>query len=170
MELNRLDFKCWIFQRGMEFGTKEKWWKGSGSRLTKHEGLDFCCYEDRNGNLVYLAEKIIVPVMYDGMIVKIFEDFLGSSVLVEHDVKDKEKRLCSIYAHTFPVATLETGSRVKAGEPIARICATGGKSIRPHLHLSVIWAAESVIFNLNWKTMHNDGSVTFCDPLEFLLL
>jgi murein DD-endopeptidase MepM/ murein hydrolase activator NlpD len=170
VELNQLNFKCWIFQRGMEFGSQEKWWGATGSRLTKHEGLDFRCYKDRNGKLVNLAEKTIVPVMYDGKIIKIFADLLGYSVLVEHVLQDKGKKLCSIYAHTLPVATLKAGSRVKVGEPIAEICATGKKSIRPHLHLSVIWALESAIVDLDWKSMHKEKRVTFCNPLDFLFV
>ena len=168
VELNRLDFKRWIFKRGMEFGTQEKWWDDTGSRLTKHEGLDFRCYEDRNGKLVNLDEKTIVPVMHDGMIVKIFTDLLGYSILVEHGLQDKGKNLCSIYAHTLPVATLQTGRRVKAGEPIANICATGEKSVRPHLHLSVIWALESAIADLGWKSIHKEKRVTICKPQDFL--
>ena len=168
VELNRLEFKCWIFQQGMEFEAQEKWWEDTGSRLTKHEGLDFCCYKDRNGQLVNLAEKTIVPVMYDGMIVKIFTDLLGASVLVKHDLQDKGRNLCSIYAHTFPVAPLQTGSTVKEGEPIARICATRKKSILPHLHLSVIWALESAIVGLDWKNIHKEKRVTLCNPLDFL--
>jgi murein DD-endopeptidase MepM/ murein hydrolase activator NlpD len=168
IELNRLDFKRWVFHRGMEFGTLEKWWEDTGRRLTKHEGLDFRCYEDRKGKLANLAENTIVPVMYDGMIVKIFPDLLGYSVLVEHDLQGKGKNLCSIYAHTFPVATLQTGSRVKAGEPIAKICATGKKSIRPHLHLSVIWMLQSDIIDLSWESMHKEKRLIFCNPLDYL--
>lgn len=168
VELNRLDFKRWIFKQGMEFGTKEKWWGDTGSRITKHEGLDFRCYEDSTGELVNLAEKTIVPVMYDGMIVKIFADLLGYSVLVEHDLQDKGKNLCSIYAHMLPAATLKTGRRVTAGEPIANICSTGQRNIHPHLHLSVIWALETAIADLDWKSMHNKKRVTLCDPLDFL--
>lgn len=170
VELNRLDFKRWIFQRGMEFGAREKWWGDTGSRLTKHEGLDFCSYKDRRGKSVNLAPNTIVPVMYDGMIVKIFEDFLGYSVLVEHDQQVKGKNLCSIYAHTFPVATLQSGSRVKAGEPIAKICAAEKSRIRPHLHLSVAWILESATASLNWKIMHQEEYVVFCNPKNFLLL
>jgi len=168
VELNRLDFKRWIFKRGMEFGTHEKWWQDTGSRITKHEGLDFRCYEDKSGKLVNLVEKTIVPVMYDGMIVKIFADLLGYSVLVEHGLQDKGRNLCSIYAHTLPVATLKIGRRVKVGEPIANIYSTGKKRPPAHLHLSVIWALGTNIADLDWKSMHNKKYVTFCNPLDFL--
>ena len=169
VELNQLDFKRWIFQRGMEFESHEKWWEDKGTRLIKHEGLDFCCYEDRKGKLVNLAENTVAPVMYDGIIVKIFADILGHSVIVEHDLQDKENNLYSIYAHTLPVASLQTGSRIEAGQPIAMICATGKKNIRPHLHLSVIWASSSAINDLDWKSMHKEKRVTLCNPMDFLL-
>ena len=170
VELNQLDFKRWIFQRGMDFGSHEKWWyPPTGKRSRKHEGLDFCCYEDRKGKLVNLTEKTIVPVMYDGIVVKIFADLLGHSIIVKHDVHVKDNNLYSIYAHTLPVASLQTGSRIQAGEPIAMICATGKKNIRPHLHLSVIWALDSAVNDLDWKSMHKEKRVTLCNPMDFLL-
>jgi len=169
VEHNQLDFKRWIFHPGMEFESHEKWWEDTSNRLIKHEGLDFCCYENRKGKLVNLAENTIVPAMYDGIMVKIFADLLGQTIIVEHDLQDKENTLYSIYAHTLPVASLQTGSRIQAGEPIAMIWATGKKNIRSHLHLSVIWALDSAINDLDWNSMHKDKSVILCNPKDFLL-
>ncbi len=169
--LNRLErsgFAHWVFKSGMEFETSDKWWDGECSRVTPHEGLDFCCFEDRNGKLVNLVAKSIVPAMYAGTVVSIFKDLLGSSILVAHDFLEKGRRLYSIYAHTSAFKTIQTGTLVKAGEAIAMICAVENKSILSHLHLSVIWAEESAIANLDWQTMHLANGVISCNPLDFL--
>jgi len=169
--LNRLErsgFAHWVFKSGMEFETFDKWWDGECSRVTPHEGFDFCCFEDRNGKLVNLVAKSIVPAMYAGTVVSIFKDLLGSSILVAHDFLEKGRRLYSIYAHTSAFNTIQTGIRVKAGEAIAMICAVENKSILPHLHLSVIWAEDSAIANLDWQTMHLANGVILCNPLDFL--
>ena len=169
--LNRLErsgFAHWVFKSGMEFETFDKWWDGECSRVTPHEGFDFCCFEDRNGKLVNLVAKSIVPAMYAGTVVSIFKDLLGSSILVAHDFLEKGRRLYSIYAHTSAFKTIQTGTLVKAGEAIAMTCAVENKSILPHLHLSVIWAEDSAIANLDWQTMHLANGVILCNPLDFL--
>ncbi len=166
--LERSGFAHWVFKSGMEFETFDKWWDGECSRVTPHEGLDFCCFEDRNGKLVNLVAKSIVPAMYAGTVVSIFKDLLGSSILVAHDFLERGRRLYSIYAHTSAFKTIQTGTLVKAGEAIAMICAVENKSILPHLHLSVIWAEESAIANLDWQTMHLANGVISCNPLDFL--
>ena len=161
-------FARWVFQPGMEFEALDTWWEGVGRRVTPHEGLDFCCFEDENGKLVNLVAKSLVPAMYAGTVVNIFADLLGSSILVAHDFLEKGRRLYSIYAHTSALKTIQKGVRVKAGEAISMICAAENKSILPHLHLSVIWAEESAIGSLDWQTIHRVNGVKLCNPLDFL--
>ena len=161
-------FARWVFQPGMEFEALDTWWEGVGRRVTPHEGLDFCCFEDENGKLVNLVAKSLVPAMYAGTVVNIFADLLGSSILVAHDFLEKGRRLYSIYAHTSALKTIQKGVRVKAGEAISMICAAENKSILPHLHLSVIWAEESAIGSLDWQTIHQVNGVKLCNPLDFL--
>ena len=171
IRLNRLDklgFGRLIFQPGMEFGTRDKWWEDTGSRPTPHEGLDLCCFEDNSGRLVYLAGNTLVPVLYDGTLVNIFTDFLGESILLAHDFQDNGRNLHSIYAHTVPDKALRRGSRVKAGEVIASTCPSKNKSMNPHLHLTVLWAPETAIATLDWATINQADHVILCDPLDFL--
>ena len=171
VRLNRLDrqgFKRWVLQPGMEFATRNTWWEDNGKRATPHEGLDFCCFADRSGGLVNLNEKTLVPAMYDGTVVKMIKDFLGISIVLEHGFQDRDKRLYSVYAHIFAAAGLVTGSRVKAGKPIATICATGKKVMRSHLHLSVAWADEAAVADLTWQNINDTDRITLCNPLDFL--
>ena len=170
VKLNRLDrqgFRRWVLQPGMEFATRNKWWEDTGQRPAPHEGLDFCCFADRRGRLVNLNEKTLVPAMYDGTVVRMIKDFLGESILVQHGHYDRGKSLYSIYAHTVPLETLQAGSRVKAGEPLATICATGKKLMRPHLHLSVAWADESAADALEWQNINDTDHIVLCNPLDF---
>ena len=171
VRLNRLDaagFRQWKFLPGMEFESLSKWWSGPGIRPEPHEGLDICCFENSCGQVVNLEGNSLVPVLFNGMIARIFPDILGDSILVSHDLLVKGKRVYSIYAHTVPLATTTCGNKAKAGEPIAKICPTGKKSIRPHLHLSVILASEAAIINLDWLTIQKTAGVIFLDPLAFL--
>ncbi len=171
VRLNRLDelgFVRWTFKAGMEFAAERKWWQSAGSRPTPHEGLDICCFENRVGQVMYLTEKNLVPGMFDGTVVNIFEDLLGRSILLAHDFLNTGQRLYSIYAHTVPQKTLQVKSRIKEGEPIATISPTEHMDIRPHLHLSVIRAQEADIADLDWETIHKAHGVTLCNPSDFL--
>ncbi len=152
----------------MEFEARAKWWNGRGSRAVSHEGLDFCCFEDCGGKVVYLTANTLVPVLYDGEVVKIFQDLLGLSILVAHDLKSAEKILYSIYAHTVPLATLAAGRLLKSGEPLAAICSSEKKNINPHLHLSVLLAPAAAVDDLDWQTIHKIQGVSLCNPACFL--
>jgi len=171
IRLNHLDaigFVRWVFQAGMEFETHGKWWEETGSRSAPHEGLDFCCFENREGQTVYLPENTLVPVMYDGTVVRIFTDFLGESILVEHDFQHTGRNLYSIYAHTVPDKGLQAGSRVKSGEPICATCPSKNRSMSSHLHLTVLRAPEEKIASLGWSNINQTDHVILCDPLDFI--
>jgi len=171
VRLNRLDkrgFQRWVFQPGMDFGTQDKWWNSTDKRDPPHEGLDFCCFETSQGQLEYLAENTLVPVMYDGAVARLFRDFLGSSILVAHDFQDKGRNLYTVFAHVKPLAGVAAGKQLQSGEPIATICPAKHGNMNPHLHLSVIWADAATVGSLDWQTMHDVKRVSICNPLNFL--
>ncbi len=123
--LERLGFYRWIFHDGMGFRDDVKWWADKGGRPAPHEGVDFCCYENRAGQLLSLSEETLVPVMYDGEVIKIFDDFQGKSILIGHEQYILGTRLYSVYGHTRPAAHLTAGSQVAAGEAIGALSSDG---------------------------------------------
>ena len=68
----------------MLFNSTDKWWGDQGKRDKPHEGLDLCLYKDREDKILRLGENAKVPVIYDGIVVGIVDDFLGKSVIIEH--------------------------------------------------------------------------------------
>ena len=100
IQKNALDqggFKEWVFCPGMLFNSTDKWWGDQGKRDKPHEGLDLCLYKDREDKILRLGEKAKVPVIYDGIVVGIVDDFLGKSVIIEHLISDgRNNRLCKI--------------------------------------------------------------------------
>ena len=57
-----------------------------------------------------LDEKTNIPVIYDGVVVGIVNDFLGKSVIIEHDLADSDtNRFCTIYGHLNPHKGLHVG-------------------------------------------------------------
>ncbi len=171
-DLDTTGFEKWVFYPGMLFLDQEKWWEIGGIRRHLHEGLDFCFYRDKTGQDYGLTEKTKVPVMYDGEVVCIEDDFLGKSVFVSHAIHDNcGNRLYTIYGHTSPYHGVTIGEVFREGDTIAAIADTREKStqIAPHLHISVAWLSKDFPpEKLNWKTMSDSSIVTLCNPLEFV--
>jgi len=132
-----------------------------------------CLYRDRNGDDHTLDEKIKIPLIYDGEVVNIINDYIGKSIFLIHDICDgKGNQLYSIYGHTELCNGLDKGKTFHAGDVIAMIKDTREKKvdIMPHLHLSLAWVPKSLPYNkLNWKTISDLGIVTFLNPLEFIV-
>ncbi len=170
--LGKLGFEGWIFYPGMLFHSQHKWWGKGGMRQRPHEGLDFCFYRDRAGQNHTLNEKTKIPVMYEGEIVGIHDDFMGKSLFVSHDFYDElGNRLHTIYGHTNPYPGVDIGRLFREGETIAVIAAARKNDTRipSHLHISVAWLPKSFPYNrLNWETMGDRGVTTLCNPLEFI--
>jgi len=80
IEENTLDitgFKRWIFCHGMLFNSPDKWWGDHGLRYYPHEGIDLCLYQDRANRIRRINEKTRIPVMQDGVVKAMFNDYLG---------------------------------------------------------------------------------------------
>jgi len=169
---NALDvngFKEWIFYPGMLFNAVEKWWGNHGKRNKPHEGLDLCLYRDRRGNKRQLDEKTRVPAIYDGTVVGIVNDFLGKSVIIEHDLTDSDhNRFCTIYGHIYPRKRIQNGRMVKEGDIIATLADLHNSKVTifPHLHISLGWASKLISYDkLDWKTIGASNTFTLMDPL-----
>lgn len=167
--LDAVGFECWIFCPGMLFNTLDKWWGDRERRDRAHEGLDLCLYRDRRGRILRLDEKTKIPVMYDGIVVKMINDFLGMSVIVEHGLSETdESKFCTIYAHTTPRADLRAGRTVREGEIVATLANSSRSkdNILPHLHVSLGWSSKVVSYDdLDWDKIGVWNTLTLLDPL-----
>ena len=175
IQKNALDqdgFHGWAFCIGMLFQSTDKWWGDRKKRDKPHEGLDLCLYKNQKGAIVRLEEKTKVPVIYDGMVVGIIDDFLGKSIIVDHLFADgNNNRLFTIYGHTIPQDHLHVGKPVKQGDIIATLGDSSSfkTNILPHLHISLGWASKSISYDrLDWKSMGDSNTLTLLDPLHII--
>ena len=175
VEENDLDehgFEKWLLYPGMLFRATKVWWGQGGRRETAHEGLDLCYYRDRDGAVFSLGKGASIPVMYDGTVAATFDDFLGSSLVVRHHIRDNRgSELCSIYGHTTPRDYIRVGRTVEEGEIIATVAgADRSKSDAvPHLHISIGWAKGTISpEKLNWNVIGDPDVVALIDPLQVI--
>jgi murein DD-endopeptidase MepM/ murein hydrolase activator NlpD len=162
------DFKCWVFCPAMLFGAPDKWWGDYGRRDFPHEGLDFCLYRDAADHLRRLDENTRIPVMHDGRVRALFNDYLGQAVVIEHDrIPAIPEKAISIYAHTKPRDGILPGVKVRAGDIIASIADTGRSktNILPHLHFSFGRPSPDIVYEpFVWNQMRDPGLVTLNNP------
>ena len=168
--LDELGFEEWVFHPGMLFDSTDRWWGDWGNRDKPHEGLDLCLYRDRCGENHSLDEKIKVPVIYGGKVVRVIDDYIGKSVFVGHDICDsKGNQLYTVYGHIEPQNEVSRGKTLIEGDIIATITDTRGKKVEisPHLHISIAWIPECLPYEkLNWKSMGDSEIVTLLNPLK----
>jgi hypothetical protein len=170
--LGKNGFDEWLFLPGMLFLSPDKWWGNRSKRDHPHEGLDLGLYRDRQGNIRQLEEATQIPAMYGGVVVKVLDDFLGKSVIMEHVLPDNENIvLITIYGHTIPAENLNAGRSFNQGDIIATL-ANRKKSkpgIDPHLHISTAWRLRTGSYdNLNWNTIGTSDTLTLFDPLQVM--
>lgn len=167
-------FKKWLFQPGMGFNSGETWWGEKQPRSCPHEGIDLCCFEDGAGQFRQVGQDLQIPATFAGRIIKLARDFLGKSIYLSHEILAADGRqLCTVYGHTRPLASLQVGQPVAAGEIIATLAAADGKKTRvpPHLHLTLAWIPVAIDPDrLNWQNLGRDPEITLIDPLSVLAL
>ncbi|RJQ46183.1 MAG: M23 family metallopeptidase [Nitrospiraceae bacterium] len=170
--LHEMGFKEWVFHPGMLFNSHEKWWDRPGERKTSHEGLDMCLFRDADNKISRLKINTKVPVMFDGVVTKILDDFMGKTIIIEHTFSNNKKsRLCTLYAHVMPHPDIHPGAIVSKGDIIAAIADTAGSrcGILPHLHISVLAISEDISYEeLNWENIGTARGIVLMDPLEFI--
>jgi murein DD-endopeptidase MepM/ murein hydrolase activator NlpD len=175
IEINALDqsgFECWIFCQGMLFNSPDKWWANHGRRDFPHEGIDLCLYRDRSRKIRRLDEKTRIPVMHDGVVKAIFKDYIGKTVIVEHEHSGSNTgTLMSLYAHTNPRPGIDVGVIVKEGDIIATVGDTGTSKSRiiPHLHFSLGHPSKSFSYEgFVWNTIRSPAKIVLLDPLAVI--
>lgn len=169
---NNLDIREWLFYPGMLFGQREIWWGSGGTRATPHEGVDLCFYRSSSGSIETLPADAQIPVLSDGQIARIVDDFLGKTIFVRHSRHEEKHRvLYSIYGHVTPRAGLSPGMQVPAGD---RICSLAARRERtsappPHLHLSTALVSKTFPQErLDWNMAGPEEKFLFVDPLHLI--
>ena len=176
--LGRWGFFRFVFFDGMLFASKEKWWGKKGLRSSSHEGLDLCFFEDHHGNGFRLDESATVPMLYDGKVAHIMDDFLGKTVITRHlidigisggsgQAAAGQVPILSIYGHLTPDRELRIGDVVKQGEVFATIAAIDNrkKKLLPHLHISL--ARPEMLppaLQIEWALLNKVDQSVFIDP------
>ncbi len=153
-DVNDLYPEEWIFHQGMLFGSYAKWWGDHGIRLTRHEGLDIGLYRDFQGQMCWISPNTLVPAIQSGRVINICKDFLGKSVIVEHE-RDYSRGVCAawIYAHIIPNAKIKIGGLIRTDDIIGNTADTKDKKskIPAHLHISFMLMAQALPQGLlNW--------------------
>lgn len=175
VEINRMKiygFERFVFFPGMMFNSKEKWWGDGGLRAVSHEGLDLCFFEGEGGAKFRLDETVQVPMVYDGVIVHMMDDFLGKTVVTRHGFGDfRYGDMLSLYGHVLPDPHLHVGDRIYQGDVFACLSGTAGRPtlLPPHLHISLAkaWMLPQVRV-LTWKMLNQADRSVFIDPLTVL--
>jgi murein DD-endopeptidase MepM/ murein hydrolase activator NlpD len=78
--------------------------------------------------------------------VRLCDDYIGRSVMMEHRFPDRPGFFYTLYGHTRPREGLTAGQAVRAGEIVARLAPVTrpGSTVLPHLHISAGWSREPV--------------------------
>lgn len=169
--LDKKGFSKWFFYAGMEYGARNTWWGEKRARTRPHEGMDLRFYRRVDGKIFSIDDKAKIPAMYDGIIVKIMEDFLGKTIIMEHSFPDIGQGIfLTLYGHTAPAINLEIGQRVKEGDIIATLSLSKRlKAPAPHLHLTLVWRPTPVPYDiLDWTNIGNSDIVHLVDPLQVI--
>ena len=167
--VNGLSFKKWVFEPGMPFGSEMKWWGDKGPRGARHNGLDLRLYETPEGNPVPLDAGAKIPAICDGTVVKIVRDFLGHSLFAETGIREKEKRLFTVYGHVRPVEGIASGASFKKGEIIARLAGKNESGVPPHLHITLALVPGDVsVEGLSWEKLDSPADIVLLDPMGII--
>jgi hypothetical protein len=164
-------FKEWVLYPGMLFKASGKWWGDRGRRSTLHEGLDFCLYRDGQDRIHQIDAGMKVPVLYDGAVVGIVNDFIGRSIIIKHYIQEvNDREFITVYGHTVPNDDICIGRTVGTGEVIAAVAGLSEsvQGMSPHLHISIgIPVSETISYDdLDWDNI--EEKMTLIDPLKVI--
>ena len=167
------DFKEWVLSPEMLFKASKKWWGDRGKRRSSHEGLDLCFYRNHQDSICHITAGMKIPVLYEGVIAGIVNDFIGKSIIVKHIIPDNSKsNFCTIYGHAIPEGKMCTGRTIGPGEIIARVADSDESKagMLPHLHISigVPVSGEIAYDTLDWKDIGDQNKMTLIDPLQVI--
>ena len=167
-----VNFDLWIFHPGMLFQSLDKWWGDFGRREFPHEGIDFCLYKNRIGQMHRLSSETQIPVIFGGVVRAMFKDYLGQAIIVEHETDNiANGKYLTVYAHTKPRKGVQPGLQVKKGDIIATIADTrhSKANILPHLHFSLAIPNPDLGYqDFVWNIMRDPARITLLDPLNLV--
>ena len=168
--LGKNDFEEWLLCSGMLFKAPDKWWGIPGKRNKPHEGLDLGFYRNQKKEIIGFDDSTRIPTIYSGVIVGIFNDFLGKSIFIKHEISSADDgTLFTIFGHVNPEKEIYPGMRVEEGEIIASIASSGKSRMSPHLHISIGWAKKEITDKfLDWKVISSSEMLKLIDPLEII--
>jgi hypothetical protein len=170
--LDAAGFAAWEFLPGMKFAERGAWWRDGAARAGPHEGLDLRCYRTGDGRLLSLGAGARVPVAYRGEVVAIVDDFLGRSVFVAHEYRDRQGwRLHTVYGHVDPCPGVAPGVVLGDGDPVGTVAdsAARGIPVPPHLHVTLaLIAGEGGPGALDWDALRDRSRVLLLDPLRIV--
>lgn len=137
-----------------------------------HEGLDLCLYRTEEGDIHNIKENTKIPVLFEGQVVKIDEDFLGESVFIRHSIYDSNgMQFYTIYGHIEHSVHICPGEKLNEGDVIGIITNTKkNRGVIPqHLHISVAWVKNTIRQQeLGWQMMGDTERVVLLDPLHVI--
>ena len=130
--LGKNDFEEWLLCSGMLFKAPNTWWGIQGKRKKLHEGLDLGFYRNQKKEIIGFNDSTKIPTIYDGVIVGIFNDFLGKSIFVKHEISSADDgTLFTIFGHVNPEKEIYPGMRLEEGEIIASVATEAQGPYRP---------------------------------------
>ena len=162
----------WCFLPGMLFLDSASWWKES-KRTRGHEGVDFCRFYAGQKCKAGLVGTDLVPALFDGVVVKVEDDFLASTVWMRHEAIQRGNMvLFSALAHVEPLDGVKEGKVCGQGEVVASIGRR--RDFLPmsmHLHVSVFWAPHFFkTARLGWPQLPTLKEIALFDPLQLISL
>jgi hypothetical protein len=169
VRLNTLRFKKWLFEPGMLFSSESKWWGDKGCRGYRHNGLDLRAYENQEGVHETISEGTKIPLIYEGRIVRIIEDFLGYTIFAAHEIFDKGSQLYTIYGHVQPSADVLIDRFTSEGKVVANLAGPKNMKVPAHLHLSIAFIPETIgVETITWQTIDKFENIIFLDPWDVI--
>ena len=171
--LRALDFDRFVFFSGMLFGSEKKWWGKPGQRSYSHEGLDLCFFENAQKEKFRLDETTDVPMLYDGRVAHITDDFLGKTVIASHCFDGSgQPAILSLFGHLNPDKNIRIGDEIKQGQVFAKIAGLKNQKqlLLPHLHISL--AKPGMLpppDRLEWEFLNTVDRSVFIDPMDAIL-
>ncbi len=158
----------WMFHCGMLFSSKDKWWGDFKFRHAVHEGIDITYYRTQPDTIACFDDSIKVPAMDEGIVLNICDDFLGTTLVVEHESSIfSNKKVLFVYAHIIPENGLKIGHTIKKGDVIAKVCDTcKNPLLPPHLHFSCFEIPKKILpKNLNWSLFPIHPDIILINPV-----
>ena len=159
----------WLFYPGMLQDSPDKWWDDFLFRHARHEGIDICYYRTPAQEKMQFIHDLRVPALDQGVVLNVSNDFLGKSLVLEHQgFCDFPDRVVIVYSHLSPAPGIGPGSVVEKDQIIAQVSDTRIKQSKliSHLHLSCVELPRTIpADHLNWDLFPRRDKVRLINPV-----